>query len=458
MTLAHRIRSVEDQVAAVRDGFVSARDVAEHHRREITRYEPRLKAWVELTDLDPGENDTADAADIVPADGPLAGLSVGVKDIIDVRGLPSRCGTPTTDPTPKDRDADCVARLRELGAVIQGKTVTTEYGYFSPGPTSNPFDARATPGGSSSGSAAAVGAGTVPFALGTQTAGSLTRPASFCGAAGLVLTHGATSLAGVTGLSGSLDSLGFLAQTVEDLAFVHRAFFADGHADRAEAAEQPDAPDASEPSDLTVFLWEGSGMLNLEGTMVRLLRTLPRLFESLGAQTAPLQWDDHIRTLVDDHRTVMSYEAAHGMGRGLGDTRALLSGQFRQLLDDGDAVEERDVTEALFRRDVSLSSLNRCLGANGLIVGPAAKGPAPDMTTGTGSPELSRPWQLLGLPVLTVPGARTVTGMPLGIQVIGPKGSEPTLLRLGAALEPLLRALPSFSDTDGTPTLKEMKW
>jgi Asp-tRNA(Asn)/Glu-tRNA(Gln) amidotransferase A subunit family amidase len=442
MTLAHRIRSVEDQVAAVRDGHVSARDAAEHHRREITRYEPRLKAWVDLVDLDDLDD---------PVTGPLAGLSVGVKDIIDVQGMPTRCGTPTSDATPKDRDADCVARLRELGAVIQGKTVTTEYGYFSPGPTTNPFDPCATPGGSSSGSAAAVGAGTIPFALGTQTAGSLTRPASFCGAAGLVLTHGATSLGGVTGLSDSLDSLGFLAQTVEDLAFVHRAFFADG-------GSAPPVSAVPGPSDLTVFLWEGSGMLNLDGTMTRLLRTVPRLLESVGVQTAPLQWDDHIRTLVDDHRTVMSYEAAHGTGRRLGASRPLLSEQFRQLLDDGDAVEERDVTEALFRRDVSLSSLTRCLGANGLIVGPAAKGPAPDMTTGTGSPELSRPWQLLGLPVLTVPGARTVSGMPLGIQVIGPKGSERTLLRLGAALEPLLRSLPSFSDTDGTPTLKEMKW
>ena len=442
MTLAHRTQSVEHRVEDIHAGSVSAHDSAVQHRREITRYEPRLKAWVELADLD--------ERDAVPVDGPLAGLSIGVKDIIDVRGHPTRCGSPTSDAAPKDRDAACVARLRELGAVVQGKTVTTEYGYFSPGPTTNPFNDQATPGGSSSGSAAAVGAGTIPFALGTQTAGSLTRPASFCGVAGMVLTHGATSLAGVTGLSDTLDSLGFLARSVEDLAFVHRAFF-DNSAD--DALDHGDVLSAT-----SALLWEGSGMLNLDSTMMQLLRVLPRLLDELGVESSPLDWDDHIRTLVDDHRTVMAYEAAAGLGRRLGPGRDEVSSQLRQLFDDGDMVEEQDVSDALFRRDVSLTALTRCLGTTGLIIGPAAKGPAPLMDTGTGSPELSRPWQLLGLPVLTVPGARTTTGMPLGIQVIGPKGSEALLLRLGESLEPLLRDLPSFGSADGTPTLKEMKW
>nr|WP_312980377.1 amidase [Corynebacterium sp.] len=436
---------MEHLVSAVNDGHITARDSAEQHRREITRYEPRLKAWVELSDLDePGA---------VPFDGPLAGLSVGVKDIIDVRGYPTRCGTPVSEATPKDQDAACVARLRDLGATIQGKTVTTEYGYFSPGPTTNPFNDRATPGGSSSGSAASVGAGTVPFALGTQTAGSLTRPASFCGAAGLVLTQGSTSLAGVTGLSDTLDSLGFLARTVEDLSFVHQAFF-DGAAD----GPNSEGNDVVDVSDATVFLWEGSGMLNLDSTMMQLLRAVPGLLDELNIESSALDWDDHIRTLVDDHRTVMAYEAAAGLGKRLGPSRAKVSTQLRQLFDDGDAVSERELSDALFRRDVSLTALSRCLGETGVIIGPAAKGPAPAMTTGTGSPELSRPWQLLGLPVLTVPGARTGTGMPLGIQIIGPRGSEGLLLQLGATLEPLLRDLPSYSDANGSPTLKEMKW
>ncbi len=445
MTLAHRLQSVEHRVRAVDDGHVTARDSADQHRREITRYEPRLKAWVELSDLDdPGA---------VPVDGPLAGLSVGVKDIIDVRGYPTRCGTPVSDVRPKVRDADCVARLRDLGATIQGKTVTTEYGYFSPGPTTNPFNDQATPGGSSSGSAASVGAGTIPFALGTQTAGSLTRPASFCGAAGLVLTQGTTSLAGVTGLSDTLDSLGFLARTVDDLSFVHHAFF-NGVAD----GTKPESLNVADVSDTTVFLWEGSGMLNLDSTMMQLLRAVPGLLDELNIESTALNWDDHIRTLVDDHKTVMAYEAAAGLGARLGPSRTKVSAQLRQLFDDGDDVGERELTDALFRRDVSLTALSRCLGETGVIIGPAAKGPAPAMSTGTGSPELSRPWQLLGLPVLTVPGARTGTGMPLGIQIIGPRGSEGLLLQLGAILEPLLRDLPSYSDTDGTPALKEMKW
>ncbi|MGP9723908.1 amidase [Corynebacterium sp. AOP40-9SA-29] len=441
MTLAHRTQSVEHRVRDVRDGHTSARECADQHRREIIRYEPRLKAWVEFADLDKDDN--------VPLHGPLAGLSVGVKDIIDVRGYATRCGSPTSDPKPKEADAACVARLRELGATVQGKTVTTEYGYFSPGPTTNPFSETASPGGSSSGSAASVGAGTVPFALGTQTAGSLTRPASFCGAAGLVLTRGATSLAGVTGLSESLDSLGFLARSVEDLGFVHRAFF--------DLPEEGAVGRDSFP-DVNALLWDGSGMLNLDCTMMQLLHALPHLLEELGIASSPLDWDDHIRSLVDDHRTVMAYEAAAGLGQTLGSLRGEVSDQLGQLFSDGEVIEEQHVNEALFRRDVSLTALTRCLGKTGLVIGPAAKGPAPMMSTGTGSPELSRPWQLLGLPVITVPGARTGAGMPLGIQIIGPKGSESMLLEIGASLEPLLRDLPSFSEVDGVPTLKEMKW
>ena len=178
----------------------------------IEALEPDVRAWVHV---DPDAHATAS--------GPLAGIPLGVKDLIDVAGMPTRCGSTLRDSRPVERDADCVALARRLGAVPIGKTVTTEFGYFAPGPTRNPHALDHTPGGSSSGSAAAVAAGMVPLAFGTQTAGSLTRPASFCGVAGLVTTRGRFSTTGITGLSPSLDSLGLLARTVDDLHYAWAA-------------------------------------------------------------------------------------------------------------------------------------------------------------------------------------------------------------------------------------------
>lgn len=444
MTTTFRSRSVAGMAVDIRTGEASVDDLAAQSRLEINRYEPRLKAWVELTDLEKERSSSAGLSHT--GHRPLEGMSVGVKDIIDVAGLPTRCGSETADDSIRAEDADCVHRLRELGAIIQGKTVTTEYGYFSPGPTTNPYSVAHTPGGSSSGSAAAVGAGTIPFALGTQTAGSLTRPASFCGVAGLVLTHGSTSLRGVSGMSDSLDSLGFMARSVQDLDYIYRSF--------AGREEDPALP----TEEISAFIWEGSSLLNLDPAMSELLRIIPNLIADLGAHTTKLTWDDHIRSLVDDHKVVMGFEAAASLGEKLGEKRRQLSPQLQQLLDSGDEISEGFYQEALFRRDASRRALDRLLTESAVIVGPASHGPAHRIEDGTGSPELSRPWQLLGLPVVTVPGARTSTGLPLGIQLIGREGSEPTLLRLGSALEPLLRKLPSFSNTDSSTTLKEMKW
>ena len=223
MITTFRSNSISDAAKEIGAGEVSVDELVQKSRREINRYEARLKAWVELTDLST-ELASWSARATNGSDQPLRGVSLGVKDIIDVRGLPTRCGSETADPSIRENDADCVKRLRDLGAVVQGKTVTTEYGYFAPGSSTNPFSVEHTPGGSSSGSAAAVGAGTIQCALGTQTAGSLTRPASFSGAAGLVMTQGSTSLKGVHGMSGSLDSLGIMTRNVEDLDYVYRHF------------------------------------------------------------------------------------------------------------------------------------------------------------------------------------------------------------------------------------------
>ncbi len=403
-------------------------ELAAQVRTEIERREPDLAAWTVLSDDVPIQ---AQAQQDAPEALPLRGVSVGIKDLIDVAGLPSRAGSSTTSAEPASEDAECVARLRGLGAVIQGKTVTTEFGYFAPGPTRNPYSADHTPGGSSSGSAAAVGAGTIPLALGTQTAGSLTRPAAFCGAAGLVLTQGSTSLTGVCGLSPSLDSLGILTRTTEDLVHVYSAF--SGQAS-SRASSSPVA---------NVLVWSGSGLGDVHPEMASLIEVLPDLLRGAGFGVALLDWDDHVRTLTEDHHLVMAYEAAETLRAVEEVHREALSEPLRALLTQGRRIGDGERASALTRRDRSRDLLATMLGGSTVVAGPAALGPAPSGLAATGTPILSRAWQLLGCPVVTVPGARSAENLPLGVQLIGQPGQETALLEMATRVEPLLRANPT---------------
>ncbi|MGW0035465.1 amidase [Gordonia sp. NPDC003376] len=425
MTPAQWNQPIGDQVTAVHDGVVTAETLALQVREEIRRREPDLHAWVCLAD----DLDTqAHLQDHASGTRPLRGVSVGVKDLIDVAGLPTRSGSVVTSADPAGSDAPCITRLRELGAVIQGKTVTTEFGYFAPGPTRNPHDPGHTPGGSSSGSAAAVGAGTVPVALGTQTAGSLTRPASYCGAAGMVLAQGTTSMAGISGLSETLDSLGFLTRTTDDLAYLFGAF-----------TGRTVAPVGSSAV-TTAHLWAGSGLDTLHPDMTELLQILPALLADAGVRTDTFAGDDHVRTLADDHLTVMSVEAAATLHDVFDHHAAQLSQPLQALVEQGRRTTADARSAALVRRDQSQQMIREMLADNAIVIGPAAPGPAPAGLSATGSPILSRPWQLLGCPVVIVPGALSREGLPLGVQLIGLPGHEDHLFEVARKLEPLLRS------------------
>lgn len=424
-------RAAEEDLTAARVGPGSAVEQAVSQLAGIRRREPELQAWVRFSETWQAEARTVDED---PRPLPLRGMCLGVKDLIDVAGMPTRSGSAITSPEPAAQDAPCVARLRSLGAVVLGKTVTTEFGYFTPGPTRNPYALDHTPGGSSSGSAAAVGAGTIPLALGTQTAGSLTRPASYCGAAGMVMAHGSTDLSGVEGLSGSLDSLGLLTRTVADLRFVHDAFVGTDA-----------APTHPGPAPTKGLIWAGSDLEVLDPAMAALVQRIPDLLADAGLTSEPLEWDDHIHTLVEDHVTVMSFEAHRTRAQLLEDRAEQLSAPLRALLETGRGIPAAAATAALSRRDRSREALQEMLGSSSVVIGPAALGPAPAGIAATGSPVLSRPWQLLGLPIVVVPGARTTTGLPLGLQLIGMPGREHQLFDAGERLEAVLRDLPALS-------------
>lgn len=383
-------------------------------RARTAETEPELAAWV-----------THEPSPDVTSAGVLGGVPLGVKDIIDVAGLPTRCGSALReDSAAATADAPIVRAWRSAGAVVLGKTVTTEFAFFAPGPTGNPAAPGHTPGGSSSGSAAAVASGQVPLAIGSQTAGSVTRPAAYCGVASLVMTHGRFPVDGVVGLSPSLDSHGVYAATAADLAVAWAAL----------SGGRP-APATSRPP--RVLLWTADPLGVLDDEMRQALDTLRERLTDAGAVVDALPEERLIAEVTAAHPVVMAYEAARERSAELA-VADRLSEPLARLLRTGAATTDTDYDTA--RRTVAQARgrVTALLSSYDAIVGPAAPGAAPAGLSATGDPVLSRPWQALGLPAVTLPGLRDTAGLPLGIQAIGTARGEADLLARGAWIESTL--------------------
>ncbi|MFJ9582385.1 amidase [Streptomyces acidicola] len=391
--------------------------------RRLEQTEPGIRAWVRV------DADGARAAAESESSGPLRGVPFGVKDIIDVAGLPTECGSPLRRGRIATADAWLVDRLRSAGAVPLGKTVTTEFAYFQPGPTRNPHNPAHTPGGSSSGSAAAVASGVVPLALGSQTAGSLTRPASFCGVAGYVAPAGAWPTTGFTGLSRTLDAPGLLAADVGLLAT---------------AVEAVDGTLTEEPRSPKVLLWSGTELADIDPAMPAALEHTRRALAAFGAETADLGDRTGTAVLAETHATVMAYEAARALEAEARHPEAL-SAHLCELLQRGRDTPVAAYEAALAVRDSARTRILDLLDRADVILGPAAPGPAPHGLGATGTPVLSRPWQLLGLPVVTIAGHRDPHGMPLGLQLIGHPDRAGRLLGIARHTETLVQ------DITGSP-------
>ncbi|WP_066285256.1 amidase [Arthrobacter sp. B6] len=433
--------SLLELTARLRDGIVTPHDAVAESLKSIADTEESIRAWVRV-DEDGAARQASALETIGGTKGPLWGVPVAVKDLIDVQGLPTECGSRLKCGVPAEVDADCVRLLREAGAVVLGKTVTTEFGYFSPGPTRNPANPDHTPGGSSSGSAAAVAAGTVSLALGTQTAGSLIRPASYCGVAGFVAAQGQFAMTGITGLSRSLDSLGLLARNVKDLRYAWNAL---GGYDAIKVQDNPGSVD--------LLFWNGSGLDDLTPDMTEALDHASAVLGN-GHDIHLTEWTDHelIRALAKDHATVMAAEAAVERSAELTQPEAL-SQPFIDLLTAGRGIKEEEYQAALARIAASRRKFLAVPKRFDAVLGPAALGAAPRGIGATGSPVLSRPWQALGMPALSIPGLRSRSGMPLGLQLIGLPGREPQLFEIGERIEAALiltsaghHAQPALSD------------
>lgn len=410
---------------ALEAGTMRAEAVIEHFLQRIDAAEQAVHAWREF-DPEIARANAAQQRSECPQ-GQLSGVPVGVKDIIATREYPTRYGSVIHRDGVRSGDADCVARARGAGAVVFGKTVTTEFAYFSPGPTANPHDVRRTPGGSSSGSAAAVAAGMVPLAFGSQTAGSLIRPAAYCGVFALKPGFGIHALAGVKTMAPSLDTLGWLANDADDLELMRAAL---------RAVPYETLPGIA-PSALRLGLchtheWpqmEPAGAAAFEAAAGRIAR-----HATVSERALP----DTLAGLVAAQKTVQAYEAARAFAGEWSSHGGLMSPSLRALIEAGQACAEADYRAALNLARCGAASFARVAEDVDALLVPAAPGEAPEGLAATGDPVFSRVWTLLGLPCVNVPGAHGPHGMPLGVQLVGRPGSERRLLTIAKCIHPLL--------------------
>lgn len=416
------------QVAqAIREGRLSSVDLVSDCLAAIEKREPDVRAWQYL-DPELALRQAA-ALDRMPAQGCLHGVPIGIKDIIATKDMPTEYGSPIYRDNQVGADAACVALLRRAGAVIMGKTVTTEFAFFRPGKTRNPKRLTHTPGGSSSGSAAAVADQMVPGALGSQTAGSIIRPASYCGVVGYKPSYGDFSLAGVKGLSHSLDTLGTLTRNVDDAALLRRALL--GGMDEGEH-------DASEHWVPSVALCRTpSWSQALPEVRVGIENLLVRL-SSCGARVGEVTLPDGLSDFAELQRMVMSYEAARSLTYEMDEFEDLLSNPIRQLVEDGYRVSREDYLHARSASEWGAQQVEPIFERWDVLLAPSAVGPAPAGLENTGDPVFSRIWMMLGLPSVSLPVLQSVDGLPVGVQLVGMRLGDDRLFRCARWVEQAL--------------------
>jgi len=352
--------------------------------------------------------------------GALHGLPIGVKDLINVRGMPCGMGSPIYDGNMPEHSAEVVDRLTTAGAFVLGKTVTTEFAFLTPSKTHNPWNHAHTPGGSSSGSAAAVAAGFVPAAIGTQTNGSVIRPAAFCGVVGYKPGEGVLSTDGILPFSTTLDQPGVFARNVEDAALLvaHLAhsrwtispqIVALKHAPRLVGVRSP--------------VWH----LADEDQRGRFAADLAGLREA-GAVVDEIDLPPSFNDAHKVHRSIMLYEGAAASRAIRGVYAARLSELLRKAMEEGDRISVAEYERALKKRDALHRDFSRFLDDYDAVVTPPAAGEAPESLATVGDPSFCTIWTLLGVPAITIPTGLGRHGLPLGLQVVGIQGESNHLL------------------------------
>lgn len=415
---------------ALERGETSARGLAEVQLARVAATERDIGAWAHV---DPGHvRDEARRADDAHCAGMLGGMGIGVKDIIATADLPTAFGTDIHAGHRPEHDAACIARLRAAGAYVFGKTVTTPFAFMDPARTRNPWNRAHTPGGSSSGSAAAVAAGHVLAAIGTQTNGSVIRPAAYCGVVGYKPTIGAIPVGGVHPFSPTLDTVGTFAPSVADAAWLASVL----------ARNRAIAPRVVLPEHrprlawLAKFPWVEPD----SATLRALVAALDRIGDD--AQVAPIAVPDAWSGAKAVQRTIMIKEGSEVLGGLQARERARMPPAVNAAIDEGCAIVDERYREALVERERAIAFFSGWLDEFDAVLSPAAPSTAPAGLGSTGDPSCCTLWSLLGFPALSIPVA-LADGLPVGLQLAAPQGRDDSLLAAAAWCEARIRFAPN---------------
>jgi Asp-tRNA(Asn)/Glu-tRNA(Gln) amidotransferase A subunit family amidase len=399
-------------VARMRAGTLSAAALTEACLARIAMRDATIQAFAHL---DPA---AAMAAAQNPAEGVLHGVPVGVKDVLDVAGMPTGQGSPIWAGWRPRADAACVAWARAAGAVAIGKTVTTEFATRQPGPTANPHNVGHTPGGSSSGSAAGVADCQFPVAFGTQTAGSVIRPAAYCGVVGYKPSFGTINRFGMRVMSDSLDTIGAMARSVADCALLV------GAASGRDLGDPDVRPERAPRIGICRSPAWSQALPETQALLVRVAEALARA----GAAVTDRELSPACAALEAAQPVVMNAESARAMGWELANARPQISEVLRDRLDWGLARSDAELAEAYAAFRAAHRDFPAVMAGLDVLVTPSAPGQAPEGLGWTGDPAFNLIWTALHVPCVTVPAGTGPDGLPLGIQIVGRHGDDRAVL------------------------------
>ncbi|MDA0204453.1 MAG: amidase [Acidobacteria bacterium] len=398
------------------EGRTTAREVAESCLAQLKAREQDIEAWV------PFDHSPALArAESCLADGPLSGIPFGAKDIYDTAELPTEWGSEVYRGRQPEHDAALVAELKQLGAYVLAKTETTAFAFYDPAPTRNPHNLGHTPGGSSSGSAAAVSAGMVPLALGSQTQGSVLRPASFCGVVGFKPSRGVLPVEGMLPCSPTLDTAGLFTETVGDMRFVWEALRPGGN--------------PYEALRFVVIGWPPHKRISVG--MEKRLRSSVKKLEDAGLKVLEASGPPSFKALPPAIAAVMAYEAAQTHGERYDEYGERLGVKLAGLVEMGRSVSDAAYAEGLAVMQAAEQEFAAWAREDTVVITPAALGPAPKGLESTGDPACNAPWTAIGAAAISIP-CGTVGRMPLGLQLTAPAGGDAMLLRTAETVEQAL--------------------
>ena len=438
MKIAPYTLTATEAVQAIASGRLSSVNLVKSCLEQIADTDASIKAWAHL---DP-ESALAQAAECDRirkaglGTGPLHGLPVGLKDVIDTRDMPTQRGTDIFKDRQPDKDARLVERLRESGAVIMGKTVTTELAFVHANDTRNPHNPEHSPGGSSSGSAAAVAACHVPLAVGTQTNGSVIRPASFCGTFGFKPTRGVISRAGVLKTSDSLDQVGCFGRSLEDVALLTDALAGYDQADscsfarprpQMRAGAQAEAPVAPDLVWFNLPFYDRLSPDAHEG--------MEAVLDVLGLRITRMAAADTLANLVAVQARIHEYEICQHQAAVFDANFEDLSRELQLIVARGRKISEAEYTDALAVKASAQTFFDELFVEFDAIIAPCATGEAPKFGSGTGDPIFCTLWTLAGLPCVSLPLLVGDNNLPIGVQLIGPIEKDDRLLRTARWLQ-----------------------